>query len=99
MDIRKLFSGIGVVIDDMLGDKEVNDKINDITTALEDAQIPLVKYTALPEGNVIEHFRNASFVLLDWQLYRTLSYVDGEKVHEGHAEKADVDKVFKAALQ
>lgn len=80
MDIRKLFSGIGVVIDDMLGDKEVNDKINDITTALEDAQIPLVKYTALPEGNVIEHFRNASFVLLDWQLYRTLSYVDGEIV-------------------
>lgn len=80
MDIRKLFSGIGVVIDDMLGDKEVNDKINDITTALEDAQIPLVKYTALPEGNVIEHFRNASFVLLDWQLYRTLSYVEGEKV-------------------
>jgi thioredoxin 1 len=26
-------------------------------------------------------------------------YVDGVKVHEGHAEKADVEKVFKAALQ
>ena len=25
-------------------------------------------------------------------------FVDGEKVHEGHAEKADVEKVFKAAL-
>ena len=25
-------------------------------------------------------------------------YVDGEKVHEGHAEMADVEKVFQAAL-
>ncbi|NCB62036.1 MAG: thioredoxin [Clostridia bacterium] len=25
-------------------------------------------------------------------------YVDGKKVHEGHAEKSDVEKVFRAAL-
>lgn len=25
-------------------------------------------------------------------------FVDGKKVHEGHAEKDDVEKVFKAAL-
>ena len=25
-------------------------------------------------------------------------YVDGVKVHEGHAERADVEKVFRAAL-
>lgn len=25
-------------------------------------------------------------------------YVDGVKVHEGHAEKADVEKVFRAAM-
>ena len=25
-------------------------------------------------------------------------YVDGEKVHEGHVEMADVEKVFQAAL-
>lgn len=43
MDIRYLFSGIGVIIDDMLGDVEVNDKINDITSSLESAHIPLVK--------------------------------------------------------
>lgn len=78
MDIRKLFSGIGVIIDDMLGDLEVNDKINEITSSLESAHIPLVKYNALPDGNSIEHLRNASFILLDWQLYRTLSYVDGQ---------------------
>lgn len=80
MDIRYLFSGIGVIIDDMLGDVEVNDKINDITSSLESAHIPLVKYKVLPDGNAIEHFRNASFVLLDWQLYRTLSSVGGEIV-------------------
>lgn len=80
MDIRKLFSGIGVIIDDMLGDVEVNDKINDITSSLESAHIPLVKYKALPDGNSIDHLRNASFILLDWQLYRTLRYVDGEIV-------------------
>lgn len=77
MNIRRLFSGIGVVIDDMLGDGDVNDRINDITSSLEGDQIPLLKYTTLPEGNAIAHFRNASFVLLDWQLYRTLSYDDG----------------------
>ena len=80
MDIRKLFSGIGVIIDDMLGDVEVNDKINDIISFLEGAHIPLVKYKALPDGSAIKHLRNASFILLDWQLYRTLSYVDGQIV-------------------
>ena len=80
MDIRYLFSGIGVIIDDMLGDVEVNDKINDITSSLESAHIPLVKYKVLPDGNSIDHLRNASFILLDWQLYRTLRYVDGEIV-------------------
>lgn len=25
-------------------------------------------------------------------------YVDGVKIHEGHAEKADVEKVFRAAM-
>lgn len=78
MDIRKLFSGVGVIIDDMLGDAEINDKINDIVSSLEEANIPLVKYTALPDENTIAHFRNASFILLDWQLYRTLSTVDDE---------------------
>lgn len=78
MDIRKLFSGIGVIIDDMLGDVEINDKINDITSSLEGDNIPLVKYNFLPNVNAFEHLRNASFILLDWQLYRTLDYVDGE---------------------
>lgn len=77
MDIRQLFSGIGVIIDDMLGDIEVNDKINDITSSLESEQIPLLKYKALPNENAIEHLKNASFILLDWQLYRTLRYQDG----------------------
>lgn len=26
-------------------------------------------------------------------------YVDGVKVHEGHAEKADVEKIFRAAAE
>lgn len=26
-------------------------------------------------------------------------YVDGRKLHEGHAEKPDVEKVFRAALE
>lgn len=77
MDIRQLFSGIGVIIDDMLGDIEVNDKINDITSSLESEQIPLLKYKVLPNENAIEHLKNASFILLDWQLYRTLRYQDG----------------------
>ena len=80
MDIKKLFSGIGVIIDDMLDDVEINDKIIEIVSALEDAKIPLVKFKHLPNEETITHFRNASFILLDWQLYRTLNVIDGQIV-------------------
>lgn len=80
MDIKKLFSGIGVVIDDMLDNTEINDKILDIVFSLENAKMPLVKFKSLPDGETIEHFRNASFILLDWQLYQTLSLIEGQIV-------------------
>ncbi|MBR1518856.1 MAG: hypothetical protein IJ624_05090 [Prevotella sp.] len=80
MDIKKLFSGVGVVIDDMLDDVEVNDKILDIVSSLEEAKMPLVKYKSLPDYATVCNLREVSFILLDWQLYRTLSIIDGQVV-------------------
>jgi len=80
MDIKRLFSGIGVVIDDMLGDEEIHDKIIDIVSSLEKEGLPLVQFNSLPDIQIVKHLRNASFILLDWQLYRTLRLVDGNVV-------------------
>ena len=78
MDIKKLFSGVGIVIDDMLDEVEIPDKIHEIVSSLEEAKMPLVKYNSLPDNETISNLRGASFILLDWQLYRTLSIIDGQ---------------------
>ena len=78
MNTKSLFSGIGVVIDDMLDDVVIQDRILDIISSLEDAKMPLVKYKSLPDEVTIKDLCYASFILLDWQLYRTLSSFDGQ---------------------
>ena len=44
------------------------DAINNIVRQLEEANIPLVKYTAIPSPDVINNFGQVAFLLLDWKL-------------------------------
>ena len=55
----------------------------------EYAAVPLEMIDERKQPDVAEKF--------DYYYVPTF-YVDSEKVHEGHSEKADVEKVFQAAL-
>ena len=66
--LKELFSGIAVVIDDEINDPEAN--INKIIRQIECANIPVLKYLSLPEEDIVGHFQNPSFLLLDWKLQK-----------------------------
>ncbi len=79
MNIKELFQGIAVVIDDEIDDEKAN--INRIVTQIEAEKIPILKYTSLPERDIVDHFQNLSFLLLDWKLIK--NNVSNEEVEEG----------------
>ena len=67
MDIKELFKGVAVVIDDEVNKSDT--LIYRITENFEQEGIPLIKYEYLPTEDNIKHFQNISFILLDWQLF------------------------------
>ena len=71
MNIEELFSGIGMVVDDQVYNKESGDKIIHIVENLESKGFPLVKYADVPNIKEI-HISKFSFVLLDWELVNIL---------------------------
>jgi len=77
--MKDLFSGIAVVIDDEVNDTTAN--IGKIINQIESANIPVLKYTAIPSEEVIRHFQNLSFLLLDWRLIK--KEVTNEEIKEG----------------
>lgn len=70
MDEKGLFNGIAVAIDDEVNEPDAN--IATIINQIESSGIPVLKYTALPENfkDVVSHFQNLSFLLLDWRLIK-----------------------------
>jgi hypothetical protein len=75
-----LFSGIAVVIDDEIGQKE---DIDAIIKQLRDNNIPHLSYPSIPDIEVYKNFHNVSFVLLDWQLTEDITQeniVDGVRI-------------------
>ncbi len=68
MDIKKLFEGVAVVIDDNINKPESNDLILRIVEKLEN-KIPLLTFEDIPENKIINNFSNISFILLDWELF------------------------------
>jgi len=67
-NIDNLMSGIGIVIDNAFRyDKDKQDDIFKIIEQINDKNIPIVKYDDLPT-DAVSHFKNVSFILLDWDL-------------------------------
>ncbi len=79
MNIDELFYGVAVVIDDEINDSSAN--INIIINQIELANIPILKYTSLPEDSIVDHFQNLSFLLLDWRLIK--DNVSNKELEEG----------------
>lgn len=64
-DVLKLFSGIGVVIDDEVNRSDSS--ICKIINSLEENNIPILKYEELPPDLAVQNMHSVSFVLLDWK--------------------------------
>ncbi len=70
MDVKKLLSGVAVIIDDKINDKDGGDKIIQIKQKLKNENIPFIEYEDIPGADIIQNFINISFVLLDWELFQ-----------------------------
>ncbi len=64
MNLDRLFSGAAVIIDDHIN--EDDDLVRLIISEIETLGIPLVKYKSVPSSETINHFKNLSFIVLDW---------------------------------
>lgn len=87
MDIKQLFTGVGIVIDNEVFNKTSSDRILTIVKYLEeDCNIPLVKYDELPNYEVLYHCNSINFILLDWSLINLPIGIQGDAVKESHNE-------------
>lgn len=67
-DIVKLFSGIGVVIDEAIFEEgDTPNGIQRISKSLREKHIPVLEYDGLPNES-LSQFHSVSFVVLDWNL-------------------------------
>ncbi|MBU4480570.1 hypothetical protein KKG48_03990 [Patescibacteria group bacterium] len=71
MDIKKLLSGIAIIIDDKIKEEDSQDLILKIRDQLKKNYISVLEYEDLPDNTEICNFKNISFILLDWQLFET----------------------------
>ena len=68
MSLKELFSGIAIIIDDEVNKPKAN--IANIIKQVENQNIPVLKYDAIPSDEVVNHFKDLSFLLLDWRLIK-----------------------------
>lgn len=70
-DIKDLFSGIGVVIDEKINEEvKTPNSIQKIISSLKENHVPLLEYQELPD-ELIAQFHSISFLILDWNLSGT----------------------------
>ena len=70
-DIKDLFSGVGVVIDEKINEETRKPNgIQKIISSLKENHIPLLEFQELPD-ELIKQFHSISFLILDWNLSGT----------------------------
>lgn len=79
MDIENLFHGVAVVIDDDVHNSDRN--ISRIISQIESKNIPILKYTSLPDLDIVNHFSNLSFLLLDWRMDHGVTTNQDEEIY------------------
>ncbi|EKR63758.1 hypothetical protein LEP1GSC036_0945 [Leptospira weilii str. 2006001853] len=65
--VSSLFKGIGIIVDDELESSDPKKNIHQIVSQIKEKEIPFLSYSSIPKGNVLNHFQNVSFILLDWR--------------------------------
>jgi len=69
MNIKELFSGVAIIIDNKINDTMSDDLIIKIRDKLRNNNTPILEYIDIPDNKAINGFKNINFILLDWQLY------------------------------
>ena len=87
MPTTELFNGIAVVIDDEIGKEGAN--INKLIEQIEIKNIPCVKYTSLPDNEIINHLQGISFLILDWMI------IDADLQDDSHNSSIFSDNIVK----
>jgi hypothetical protein len=64
VDVKKLFNGISVIIDDQINNDST--AIYKIKKYIESSNIPVATYDNIPNVDTIPSFANVSFIILDW---------------------------------
>ena len=72
-----LMVGVGVIVDDKVNSTDKTDGIVRIRELLVEKKIPLTVFEMPPASEVVRHFSNISFVILDWEYFEGVS---GDKV-------------------
>lgn len=67
-DLKSLFHGIAIVIDDKVGvEEDTPDPINQIVAVIESQNCHAVKLRKIPSKEQAKNFTGASFFILDWE--------------------------------
>ena len=61
MEVKKLFSGIAVIIDNEVDKKET--PIYKIRTNIVNSNIPVVAYNSIPSAETVESLKYVSFII------------------------------------
>ncbi len=67
MDVKKLLSGIAVIIDDEIND--FGSTIKNIKDILSENNIPVLPFNHIPSEDLIPSFSSASIIILDWDYF------------------------------
>lgn len=67
MDVKSLFYGIAVIIDDEIDD--TGSTINQIKSILSDSNIPVLPINHIPPEELIPSLSSASLIILDWDYF------------------------------
>ncbi len=93
--MKKLFSGIAVIIDNEVDKKET--PIYKIRKNIVKSNIPVVAYNNIPSSEMVESFKNVSFIILDWNFVDE-STVEAEEALMGLLGASELKKQQEAEL-
>jgi hypothetical protein len=75
VDVKNLFSGIAVIIDNEVD--KIESPIYKIRCTITNSNIPVVAYDDIPSFETVPSLINASFIILDWDFLDTLKGMVG----------------------
>lgn len=74
MDVKELFRGIAIIIDNEI--HQPNSDIFKICQTIEKENIPTVKFDSIPDKKIISSLKGSAFIILDWDFNSNRGMLD-----------------------